>query len=241
MATLSILSWNIFLGRGYPISFTDQALRFASYFFGNRINNNPKVISDYLSKINCDIIGFQEINNYQLSEIAALTKMKNKYFSPEYKENRFLNYGNAIASHFNLEHVYTEILPYNIEKRNVLISQLKINKKEIVILITHFGAYPFNKNERINQSKKIIKIIDEINLPVILLADFNSEPGSKEFNILAEKMKPLINSYTYKSFKPTKIYDNILISSDFIPIESKVLEFKASDHFPVYAKLKLKN
>ena len=141
--------------------------------------------------------------------------------------------------------------------------QLKTYKegKIFFVFCTHFDH--MGEIARRNSAKLLLHSVDSLagNNPVIILGDFNSEPGSEPYQILTAKSDPkhLIDSreickkptgpkYTYTGFK-VGVQPGERIDYIFLKNKVKVLSFRVnnknngdfypSDHLPVSATLEL--
>lgn len=129
--------------------------------------------------------------------------------------------------------------------------------KEIWVFNSHFDH--IGENARLESARLILKRIEEVNnadLPVVLMGDFNLEPGTEGIKLLSEKMDDSKNISRkvifgpegtfngYEFHKPaTRRIDYIFTSKDDIKVlkygvltDSKDLRYP-SDHFPVLVEL----
>lgn len=131
-------------------------------------------------------------------------------------------------------------------------------KQKIWIFNTHFDHV--GNIARVNSAKLILKKIKELNLnnfPFVLTGDFNLEDDSESIKLIASQLNdskiaaekvsgPVATFNAFKvEEKATKRIDYIFVPKNIRVTEYKVLqEIKnnryPSDHFPVYAELKLK-
>lgn len=247
MSELKIANWNIFWGLGYPKSPSSYLLKGISYFRTREDRKNIPKIAKVLNDLSPDVITLQEIDLgsrrngkfNQITEISKLTGLKNNYFAVEKDWLGYFKDGNAILSKYNFQEVNSKDLPYKMEKRNYILSKLKIKNKQIIIIATHLSAHKYNQKERMEQVKELCKIINKIKGPLVLIGDLNCKPTSKEFLYLKNNsnLEPIINNPTYPSFNPQKIFDQIMITSKINVKSVKVINTKNSDHFPIFAHL----
>jgi endonuclease/exonuclease/phosphatase family metal-dependent hydrolase len=132
------------------------------------------------------------------------------------------------------------------------------NKSRCWVFNTHFDH--IGKKARIESANLIVRKIKELNLahlPVILMGDFNSGPGSDPILILRSQLteasvisaKPLYGPKgTFNSFSPSNAVDEcidfIFVSSFFVESCTHIDDKKndnhcLSDHYPVLAELRL--
>jgi|GEM_PF-1928870 len=249
MVELKLLSWNIFWGLGYPKSQLNQTLKGSSYFYKRNTQKNINQIANLINSLNPHFVAFQEIDggslrNGQYNQVQDLTKqlsMNYSYYAVEKDWLRYFNDGNALISTYRPLFVKVEILPFKVEKRNAIFSNYIIGKKKVTIITMHLGAHKSGKTERLQQVKSLAEKINKLKNPVILMGDFNCEPSDEEFQYLIKntEMKNLINIKTYPTYNPKNIFDNILISKSIKSVKVQVIKTKLSDHFPVFAILKI--
>ena len=122
-------------------------------------------------------------------------------------------------------------------KRLVIDASIKCPKK-VTFLIAHLAL---GIETRKKQIEELIKIVNNIKNPVILMGDFNTFNGEKEIqNILKNShLKDRIKldkediPYTIPTWSPTKRLDYILTSKEIKVKNYKILNFHFSDHLPV--------
>ena len=245
-------------------------------------NNNLNIVLNQFKKLNADFIALQEIDFAakrsfdinQQNEIAKLgynnvgetINWDKKYLPfPEFPISmhygRILS-GQSILSKYKI--VEQERVELERNKTNPFyydafyidrlaqIVKIKIQQKTLVLINVHLEA--FNKETRLNQTKKIIEIYNKYNdsYPTILLGDFNSDVKYKNASInllfnLPNTGNAVYNKNaepkTFNSKDPTERLDYIFYNKNFITfIDGKVLlDFKqASDHLPLLMNFKFK-
>lgn len=215
---------------------------------------NLEHISNIIKENNIDICGINEIYDYspdkkernkQINKISELSSIPYFNFSKAINV-RCDNYGNAFLSKFEI--IYksetvvfspeekTENVFY--EDRVLTIYELNINNININVLVTHFGLA---KAEQEKMYNLIIEKTSKLNKPFILMGDFNMTPDNtyiQEFNKLFKNVFNN-NEPTYPSIDPKIRIDYIYVSKDIEVIDSKIIKEIASDHFPLYAKIKI--
>jgi endonuclease/exonuclease/phosphatase family metal-dependent hydrolase len=127
-----------------------------------------------------------------------------------------------------------------------------------IVLNAHYDH--IGVEARSNASRLILRIMDEIGrtLPVILLGDFNAEPGTEPITTLLGELSdaydaPGINRHgpvgTFNGFEDREIYeariDYVFHSPELIPLSYRVFDQRIeglfpSDHFPVIVDLRWK-
>lgn len=161
-------------------------------------------------------------------------------------------YGDAILSSLPIKETkaYTmTVLPaFGGESRSVAQVKVTVNNQDLYFISTHFD-HKFEEN-RTHQSNQLVKILEKLELPVIMGGDFNAEPDAESIRILANKMKIGCgtNCKQFRTFsvsKPQYTIDYIMSSvSPALAIDYYGVENWAttqSDHFPVYAIYSISN
>lgn len=224
-------------------------LKGVSYFASRQDRKNLPTISEAIKKYKPAFVSLQEIDagsirngKYnQVQDLSAKLSLDYNHFAVEKDWLKYFNDGNALLSSKIFEEIQTIQLPYNLEKRNVIVAKVKVNKKPLTIMSTHLGAHKSNQKERMKQVKVICDLIASIDTPIVLLGDFNCDYGTVEFDYLKEKsgLSPLIQSKTYPTYNPNRSFDNIFVSAQLKVIDSGLIKEVCSDHYGVYAKLSL--
>ena len=123
------------------------------------------------------------------------------------------------------------------ESRSVIKAVVKHNDKEICFLVTHMGLA---QSERFNAVDTIVKIIDSLDIPVVLMGDFNSVPQDEVLKPLLDRLDDtdcyalVKNKPTYPSYKPEIKIDYIFFRG-LKCLNVTTLEDVISDHFPIIA------
>lgn len=172
-----------------------------------------------------------------------------RYFGEAIKIDGNSPYGNAIVSRYPFKSLETVAIPdpiikigkYGFESRCVIKAVADIERKDICFLVCHMGL---NSSEQKNAVKTICKLLDEINIPVILMGDFNTTPESKVLNPLRERLKdtdelnPIETLGTYPSDKPEKKI-NYIFYRGLKCLKTKTVEEIYSDHLPIIANFEI--
>lgn len=121
---------------------------------------------------------------------------------------------------------------------------LNVNGRELQIINVH-GIWNKDKvgDERtINQINSILSNIRD-DIPCIIAGDFNLLPESESIKLMNNKMINLISKYNIKSTRPNfddgldrgdMVCDYIFINNKVKVNDFKVINSKASDHFPLF-------
>ena len=263
MKNLKIVTWNLgnqmYNDKYY---YSNKPKKFPSSF--NEVINNYNLQKETINNLDADIYLFQEISklHFQNYFLNAYKKFKlNNYQSFYQAQFNFLNIVNQgkatfIKNNYNVEtdkltlsNDLTKISDrINLANSPAIVSRLKIDEQELVIVNIHLTPYDKNISSRKKQIEELIIFSDqelEQNKFVIIGGDWNM--GSD--NILFEKFTP-----NYKMVFPENktnrslteegsysIIDGFVISKNIqITSIDSTEDFRASDHAPVVLSLKLK-
>jgi endonuclease/exonuclease/phosphatase family metal-dependent hydrolase len=133
------------------------------------------------------------------------------------------------------------------EARNIQYVRIRIQGKQVTIINFHGlwnGKGKTDTEDRLNQSRRIVKFAETMKGPKILCGDFNLLPDTESLKILENHgMRNLIKEYGITNTR-TPLYPRAHLSSsyaDYILItpDIKVNDFKAlqdvvSDHAPLF-------
>lgn len=128
--------------------------------------------------------------------------------------------------------------------RNIQYVTLIIDDKPVTIINFHGlwnGNGKTDTEDRLNQSKNIIKFIDSLNGECVFCGDFNLLPDTKSIQLFEEYgLINLIKENNVKSTrtsfytKPEKHADYIFVSPSLNVVDFKVLLDEVSDHLALY-------
>lgn len=143
---------------------------------------------------------------------------------------------NAIVSKYKLENVKYHVF-HEGTKRVVIEATVRCPKK-VTLLAAHLAL---GMKARDKQIKELIKIVNNIKNPVILMGDFNTFHGEEEINDLLKQthLKDKIGldksslPFTEPAWHPKKRLDYILTSPKIKVTKYLVLHFPFSDHLPL--------
>lgn len=150
---------------------------------------------------------------------------------------------NAIVSKYK----FTKIKYYLFHegtKRVVIRADLNCPQK-LTLLLAHLAL---SGKARALQIKELIKIINKIKNPVILMGDFNTFKGKEELKDLIKEthLKDRIKldhhslRLTLPTFHPLRRVDYILTSPKIKVKKYRVLNFHFSDHLPLFVEFEFK-
>ncbi len=170
----------------------------------------------------------------------------NRYFAEAIKVNGTGPYGNAIVSRYPFKSTETVKIPDPDDKndngcfetRCVLKSVIDVDGKDVCVLVCHMGL---ENSERVNAVATLCKIIDETEIPVVLMGDFNTTPDNEVLKPLYQRLNDtdLIadnkGAFTYLSYDPEKKIDYIFYRGLTCENVTTITEV-VSDHFPIIAE-----
>ncbi len=200
-----------------------------------------------------DWVGLQEIDHLcrrsntidQTGEFADLTAMQG-YFG-KFMDFDSGRYGMAALSNLPVEETKILELPEGAEPRVAIIQTVILNKKlKLALVNVHFDWT--TTGYRISQAQTLISYLDKLQLPTIVLGDYNAKPGSPTLKLFMDAgfqpVKKGKNKLTWPAENPTVEIDHVFMRGtrkvDISPEFIKVLdEPEASDHLPVVARLKI--
>ncbi|PWD98888.1 endonuclease/exonuclease/phosphatase family protein [Marinilabilia rubra] len=221
--------------------------------------SNLEEVAKVINRYKPDFVALQEVDSMtnrsaglnegtpfnQVAKLAEMTGMYG-YFG---KAIDFSNggYGEGILSKEELSYKVHELhIPEGGEGRALIqVKYQKSNGETIIFAGTHL-CHQFDKNRKA-QSKAICQIYKHSDAAVILGGDFNFQPGTKPYKILAKcfddaaKIKGNPEN-TIPFHAPEQRIDYIFISqnTNWIVKDVKVIRNNASDHMPVLVTLSLK-
>lgn len=221
-----------------------------------------------IEKADADIIGMQEVDK-ETSRVNGINSAK--YIAEKLEMNYVYGanipmyggeFGNAIISRYPITFFKNYKLSWQTghEQRGLLLSRIRVEDRNIYFASTHLSHTDIKLAAE--QVKDILKIIQKLTEPVIIVGDFNSPPATipimlmdKEYNDAHSLYKMVADcknlsceamfdsNYTFPSTNPRCRIDYIFLSDDLIlDTESEdtfhVLPSEGSDHLPLVAKVK---
>ncbi|MBQ7115029.1 MAG: endonuclease/exonuclease/phosphatase family protein [Clostridia bacterium] len=209
-----------------------------------------------IKKYGADICGLNEVRGYgpledytdQTTAIAEGLGF-NSYFGEAIKVQGTSPYGNSVVSKFPFKSVETFTIPdpkskrgkHSFESRCIVKAVVNFEGKDVCLLICHMGL---NSSEQKNAVKTICGLLVEMEIPVILMGDFNTTPDSKVLKPLREKLKdtddlnPIKNQGTYPSDKPNVKIDYIFYRG-LKCVKTETIKEIYSDHLPIVAEFEM--
>jgi endonuclease/exonuclease/phosphatase family metal-dependent hydrolase len=210
----------------------------------------PQRIVEVLSETQSDIIALQEVvgmdeGELERNQIRSIAEALG--FDYRIGENRRLNggaYGNAVLTRLPIvAHRNHDITRYKKEPRGCLEVIVALDgQHELRIYNVHLGTGFF---ERRYQATRLIQLLEDSELPRLLLGDFNEWPRGLVSTLLgqhfntAEPRRRLGRAWSYPGILPLAHVDHIYYDSPLevkqVAIHRSRLALVASDHLPIVA------
>ena len=215
-----------------------------------------KLMADVIREQKADIIGLNEVRGRgvspdytaQAEELAAMLGY-HCYFACALKFDGINPYGNAILSRFPLQAAETVMIPdppvqdedTYYETRCVLRARVA-EAGGFTVLISHFGLA---RSEQRNAVSTIVGLLEQEGGPMVLMGDFNLEPGDPILTPLFERMNDTADVFaepqqSWPSDIPEVKIDYILARGAKV-LEAEIPAITASDHRPHVALLELQD
>jgi endonuclease/exonuclease/phosphatase family metal-dependent hydrolase len=212
-------------------------------------------IADVIDGERADLVGLQEVDRgvrrtEGLDEIAELARMTNMHYAfghnLDYQEGQ---YGVAILSKFPIQK--TDHRKYEnrreAERRGMLRVDVDFGGRTISFATTHLD---YQRDEgRLFETEQLLRFLADVKEPLILVGDFNDEPGGGAYKLLLTKFadawigsRAKESGLSYPADRPAKRIDYIFYrSTDGVRAKKTwVVRTPASDHLPVMAELELR-
>ncbi|HKK61764.1 MAG TPA: endonuclease/exonuclease/phosphatase family protein, partial [Bacteroidales bacterium] len=220
--------------------------------------SNLKEVAEVINRYKPDFVALQEVDSMtnrsarlnegtQVNQVAKLAEMTGMYgyFG---KAIDFSNggYGEGILSKEKLSHKVHELpTPQGGEGRALVQVEYQLSTGEKNIFAGTHLCHQFDKNRKA-QSKAICEVYQQTDAAVILGGDFNFQPGTKPYRILAKCFDDAARikgspENTIPFHAPENRIDYIFLSrnSNWTVKDVKVIKNNASDHMPVLVTLSL--
>lgn len=205
------------------------------------------LFADAIKQNHVDICGLNEVRGKgpvdgytdQTNSIADAINYK-RYFAKAVMIEGTSPYGNALVSKYPITSAETVPIPklkfkspfkYH-EPRCVLKAIIDHNGEKVCIMVCHMGL---SDGERKMAVKTICKLLDSIEVPIILMGDFNTTPDDKVLEPLFKRLNSVNTSEpTFPSDKPEIKIDYIFYKGLECSYSETVNKIYA-DHLPIIA------
>ncbi|MFH0752715.1 MAG: endonuclease/exonuclease/phosphatase family protein [archaeon] len=148
-------------------------------------------------------------------------------------------HANAILGKYKFHNVHYHF--FNKGVKRVAIETTIMCPKKVSIVLCHLSLGRKTRKEQIDE---LIKIVNSIKNPVMLMGDFNTFKGEDELTKLlgntSLKDTSRLKNPTYPAWNPKRRLDYVLTSSNIKVKQYKVLNYEFSDHRPLFVEFKVK-
>ena len=229
-----------------------EYLEFWKIFFPPR-HLDSKIVSA-LKKMRADIVALVEVDTGsirsmfkdEVAYIAKKTRLKNFVEKIKYPVNGWLGLfhfvpvldmqANGVISKYKFHDVKYHVF-HEGTKRVIIEASVKLHRR-VTLIIAHLALGRLTRKKQIEE---LIKIVNNIKNPVILMGDFNTFNGQKEIGELLRRTKlddkikldKTDLPFTLPAWKPCRRLDYILTSKEIKVKNYKILNFHFSDHRPL--------
>lgn len=156
-------------------------------------------------------------------------------------------YGIAILSRFPIARVDELHLPEGNEPRIALSAEIELpSGRHIRVISVHFD-WVRNDSFRYAQAETLKAMLDTISMPMVLLGDFNDQPGSRTLALFTQSFTPAVkpdsDHFTFSSTRPNQELDHIMFapSNAWEPAQARIVtDTLTSDHRPVVTVARLR-
>jgi len=226
----------------------------------DRRRSEPR-IAEVIAALDVDVIGLQELHlnrrrSARVDQVALIADQLgwHRFFHPAFRAGDE-HFGDAILSRYplrlrrakELPSVTTRVCP---ETRAAIWMEVDAPCGAVQVINTHLGL---GRRERLMQAELLVgpEWLGSVEPgdPLILLGDFNSQPGSPPFELLATELRdtrtlvtPSPRLRTFPTRFPSLALDHIFVNGmfrvDSVAVVRNAGTRIASDHFPVVAHLR---
>jgi len=244
-STLTILSWNLFLGSGAPRNFFEHFAKHKNVFFVDRSPRQSFApVAELIVDSKCDVVCLQEIDagsfrnggRNLLDEIADAAGFRYRHFARQRRLH--CNDGIALLSRLPLASVSTAVLVHDFEQRGLITAEVDLGGTTVTVGVTHLAAFPFNGRLRRRQCEQIsIELASRDHL--VLAADYNCDSQSDDLAPLRNQLglRPLVDAPSFPAYGPRYRFDNVFASRSVAALDARVLAARHSDHLAVLASV----
>ncbi|MGB3143059.1 MAG: endonuclease/exonuclease/phosphatase family protein [Maribacter sp.] len=212
-------------------------------------NKNAQPLLDLVNNKEPDLILAMEVNQWWGDQLSALDK---KYPYPKQVLNE-VAYGMTLYSKFPLENIEVNYL--NNKDVPSIVSLITLPNGQTFTFYsvhpvppTHFKDLPDNEGEQEQALKKLGKMFENSQHPVLVAGDLNDVvwshvdklTGTKGILFDVRVGRGFYNSYNAENYFIRWPLDHVFVSQEFELKTLIRLEHIDSDHFPIYAELVLK-
>lgn len=150
---------------------------------------------------------------------------------------------NAIISRFKISRVRYHV--FHEGTKRVIIEATVHCPRPVTLLLAHLALGGETRKQQLNE---LVKIVNAIRNPVILMGDFNTFHGTHEIKKLLQethlkdraKLGRKSIAFTEPAWHPSRRLDYVLVSPQIKVRKYEVLPFSFSDHRPLYVEFTMK-
>lgn len=209
----------------------------------------------YVRSKSPDVCGLNEVRGQgstnpeytnQAPTIGAIADY-NSYFGESVKIYGTDPYGNAILSKTSFKSVETVKIPdpadleWN-ETRSVIKAVTELGGREVCFLVSHFGLTDVEKTKAV---ETVCGLIDAIDMPLVLMGDFNMCPDDEKLIPIRERLTDSDDTaetggqFTFATYDPQIKIDYIFYKG-LDCLSCTTLTEPLSDHFPIICEFTFK-
>lgn len=235
-----------------------ERLRTVSYNIRHGAGNNGKVdlekTAALLRNLSPDIVGLQEVDNGvkrsgSVNQPEALGKQLGMHAAfGKFMDLQGGSYGMGLLSRHPIESVTEVKLPKGNEPRVALAARITLPSGQSIVAVNVHFDWVDDDTYRYAQAEALSNYLNDLDVPYILLGDFNDVRDSRTLKLLShnttEAKKPEERRFTWPSDKPEMEIDFIFGSpaARWSAPVCRVLEApETSDHCPVFSILELRS
>jgi len=240
--TLTVMSFNIRHGCG-----RQQWGNTSSAFFKGCHKNLDSIISA-IGSADPDIVGLQEVSSSQAGEIARALNM-NYAYSAHNSTGYGHWWGNAVLSRFQILESQTTAIGGSTGHNRSIVTAIALVKGTPTAFISVHTDHRLTDETSV---KKILRHIDTMSRPTVLIGDFNMLPPDQRVSLINEKAGFIDSAGLAKKVQMMGTWDSpsgmridyVFVPSNYFKVLDAALvteeHHDASDHIAYYTKIKWK-
>ena len=248
-APITVMTYNIRIGAGV------QNWNRSPYKLKDEVTLNLNPIANAIRSINPDIVGLQEVLGISQAAYLGKTLNMNYAYVPHGLSGSGGWWGVALLSKYRILDVIRQEISWGPgNSKSILIAILDISGRQIAVSVIHKDHDLYDGASFHN----IKKATDRLNMPMLLVGDFNIKPHDERHHILEDRFLDSATQADTQSARfvrelgtrldsslqgTGKRIDYVLVERDrFRVLDSGTLandHWEASDHLAYYARLRL--
>jgi endonuclease/exonuclease/phosphatase family metal-dependent hydrolase len=236
---LTVMTFNIHVGGGsaYPLMNPYEV---------KATKENLTKVAEAIKSVDPDIIGLQEVRGFQQAKFIAKQLNLNYAYVP----HRSGWWGLAILSKYKISDLISKPISTTGGMGTAQICTVQIEGKPVIFINLHVSPshLAMADSSYEEQFDAIMKILANIEGPIILTGDLNRKPWTEEINLIKKKLvdtaeaSGATNVFTHGKL-PVRIDYIFFDPKYFVVIDADVVSeahWDASDHLAYWARIKLK-